>query len=70
MDPTNLALSPQATSYLDRIISIYNRDIKPQLDTKSEEIDWTATEAALVDFSEKFGEHMYHVYPRLSRYSN
>ncbi|KAL5330988.1 hypothetical protein ACEPPN_000515 [Leptodophora sp. 'Broadleaf-Isolate-01'] len=55
MDPTNLALSPQATSYLDRIISIYNRDIKPQLDTKSEEIDWTATEAALVDFSEKFG---------------
>ncbi|KAH7311137.1 hypothetical protein BKA65DRAFT_484916 [Rhexocercosporidium sp. MPI-PUGE-AT-0058] len=55
MDPTNLALSPQATSYLDRIISIYKRDVKPLLDIKPEEIDWTETEAALVDFSEKFG---------------
>jgi hypothetical protein len=49
MDSSNLALSPQATSYLNRIVAEYNK----------EEPNYLAMEAALVDFSEKFGEHIY-----------
>jgi len=47
---------------------MYERDVRPKLkktppeetpEESPEKIDWAPTEAALVDFSEKFGEHIY-----------
>lgn len=59
MDSTNLILSPQVTSYLDRIVAMYRAEIlrtKTAQKEADKEIIWGPIEAALVDFSEMFGK--------------